>query len=123
MALRSVVPTMNVRGRMRNRVNVCRGVRNGVQVIAVPLVVDVSLRVGNVVSVRFRMQMAVGLVAGTVRLIRLGVSLANAVSVDHSTLLLVGLLRVRLTLNVLLLWVLPLNHPTLNHCSLNHRAS
>ncbi len=102
MALRSVVPTMNVRDRMRNRV----------QVIAVLLVVDVRLGVGNVVRVRFRMQMAAGLIAGAVRLIRLGVSLANAVSVDHSTLLLVGLLRVRLALSVLLLWVLPLNHRT-----------
>lgn len=104
---------MNIRGRMRNRVNVRRCVRNGVQVIAVPLVVNVSLRVGNVVSVRFRMEMTVGLIAGTVRLIRLDIAaLSNAVPVDHSPLL-----RISLTLNVLLLWVLALNHRTLNHRS------
>ena len=65
------------------------------QVIAVPLVVDVSLRVGNVVGVRFRMEMTVGLVVGTVRLIRLNVAvLLHAVSVDDTALLAVVLLRI-----------------------------
>ena len=65
------------------------------QVIAVPLVVDVSLRVGNVIGVRFRMEMTVGLVVGTVRLIRLNVAvLLHAVSVDDTALLAVVLLRI-----------------------------
>ena len=105
---------------MRNRVNVSRGVGNGVQMIAVLLVVDMRLRVGNVIGVRFRMQMRLVsrwqttvLVGRTVRLVRLNVSaLLNAVLIDHSPLLRVGLLRIGLTLNVLSLHHLPLNHRT-----------
>lgn len=81
------------------------------QVIAVALVVDVRLRMGNVIGVRLRVEMAVGLIVGTVRLIRLDkAALSNTVPVDHSPLL-----RIGLTLNVLLLRVLALNHRTLNH--------
>ncbi len=88
---------MNIRGRMRNRVNVRRGVGNGVQVIAMPLVVDMRLRVGNVIRVSLRVEVAAGLIAGTVRMVRLNVSaLLNAILIDHPPLL-----RIGLTLNVL----------------------
>ncbi len=136
---------MKVRRRMRNGVNVRCGVRNGVQVIAVLLVVDVSLRVGNVVSVRFCMQMAARLIARTIRLMALDRAvLLDAVPIEHSSLLWQVLLRVRLTLNVPLLRV-PIDHSrllwkrllwirltlnvlllsvlALNYRALNHRTS
>ncbi len=95
-----MVTVVNIRGRMRNRVNVRRGVGNGVQVIAMPLVVDMRLRVGNVVSMRLRMEMAVGLIAGAVRLIGLNIAvLSHAVSIDHPSLLRIGLTLNHLSLN------------------------
>ncbi len=52
-----MVTTVNVGCRMRNRVDVSRGVGNGVKMIAMPLVVDMRGRVGNVIGVRLRVQM------------------------------------------------------------------
>ena len=84
---------MNMRRRVGNGVDVRGRVRNRVQVIAMSLVVNVRLRVGNVVDVRLRMQMRL-LIRRSVRLIRLGVSLVNAVSVNDTSLL-----RIHLTLD------------------------
>ena len=101
--------TVNVRRRVRNGVDMHRGVRNSVQMIAVPLVINVRLSMRHVIGVSLRMQMRLRIV-WPIRLIRLSVTaLLDAVSVDHS-----ALLRVGLTLNVLLLRILVWDHSALN---------
>lgn len=103
-----VMATMKMRRRVGNGVDVRGSVRNRVQMIAMLLVINVRLCVRHVVGVRLRMQVRL-LIRWAVRLIRLSVSLANAVSVNHSSLL-----RIRLSLDILLLrvllLVLALNH-------------